>query len=94
MKSHRWNQFSWFGIKWVNKIGGLSGGGNISATKEVLLSTIEAILIDGCEPSLNKQGGQWKNAIQYFQRELAGDPSLEEKLDSLIVNQQKLEKLF
>lgn len=94
LKSHRWNQFSWFGIKWVNKIGGLSGGGNISATKEVLLSTIEAILIDGCEPSLNKQGGQWKNAIQYFQRELAGDPSLEEKLDSLIVNQQKLEKII
>ncbi len=94
LKNHRWNQFSWFGIKWVNKNGGLSGGGNISATKEVLLSTIEAILIDGCEPSLNKQGGQWKNAIQFFQHELSENPSMSQKLDSLLVKQEKLEKII
>lgn len=94
LKNHRWNQFSWFGIKWVNKSGVLSGGGNITASKETLLSTIEAILIDGCEPSLNKQGGQWKNAVQYFQHEMLDDTNTKQQLDSLIKKQDKLEKLI
>jgi hypothetical protein len=91
-KAHRWNQFSWFGIKRVNQQGGLSGGGNVSSSKEIALSTIEAILIDGCEPLLNKQGGQWRNSTQYFQHSLERE-SLEKKIDTLIEKQINLEKL-
>ncbi|MFI5136679.1 MAG: hypothetical protein ACHQIM_02550, partial [Sphingobacteriales bacterium] len=91
-KAHRWNQFSWFGIKWVNKKNELSGGGSTYSTKETVLSTIEAILIDGCEPLLNKQGGQWRNATQYFQHTLENE-TLESKIDTLIAKQEQMEKV-
>jgi len=91
-KNHRWNQFSWFGLKWVNKSSALSGGENIHTNKETILSTIEAILIDGCEPLLNKQGGQWKHAVKYYQHP-PDSITIEEKLETILDKQHEIESL-
>lgn len=101
-KTDRWNQFSWFGLKWVNTNDGLSGGGDIHSNKKILFSTIEAILIAVCEPRLNKQSGKWKslNATQYFQCEPENKTieekieSVDKKIDSIIKKQLKFEKLI
>jgi len=65
--SGRWNQFSWFGLKWVKQDNKLSG--NVTALHpqiNTLLNHIEAILIHSSEPPLNRQGGRWGTSVQRF----------------------------
>lgn len=65
----RWNQFSWFGLKYVLKEGALSKDVlSASIPRKTMLNHIEAILIDASEPPLNRQGGRWGQLIkQYLQ---------------------------
>lgn len=65
----RWNNFSWFGIRWVKKTGELAAeaDGKHSTHPEVL-SHIEAILIHSAEPKQNRQGGRFgDDVVQYLQ---------------------------
>lgn len=67
--SGRWNQFSWFGIRWVLQDGGLSAEADSahSSHREVL-NHIEAILIHAAEPTQNRQGGRFGESVdQYLQ---------------------------
>jgi hypothetical protein len=63
----RWNQFSWFGLKWVLKNGQLSADTDaLHPTTNTILNHIEAILIHASEPPLNRQGGRWGKTVQKY----------------------------
>ena len=64
----RWNRFSWFGIRKVRmngRLGAITGGA--TPTKADILDTLEAVMISISEPKLNRKGGKWKIAKEYFQ---------------------------
>lgn len=66
----RWNKFSWFGIRKVNKNGSLSkqqGELNRNLKSDEVLDLIEGLMINVLEPPLNKQGARWKDIDQYRQ---------------------------
>ena len=63
----RWNQFSWFGLKWVLKTNKLSTDiDSLHPETNSLLNHIEAILIHASEPPLNRQGGRWGKTVHRF----------------------------
>lgn len=66
----RWDKFSWFGIRNVNKDGSLSkqqGELNRTLKATEIFDLIEGLFINVLEPPLNKQGARWKDVDQYFQ---------------------------
>ena len=66
----RWDRFSWFGIRNVNKNGSLSkqqGELNRTLTAAEIFDLIEGLMINVLEPPLNKQGARWKGVQQYVQ---------------------------
>ncbi|MCX7689095.1 MAG: GIY-YIG nuclease family protein [Fimbriimonadales bacterium] len=69
--AERWNRFSWFGILGVNEntheLQDLDELGNQALLLPDVLNTLEAIVIAVAEPRLNRQGGRWGRANQYFQ---------------------------
>ena len=69
--ANRWDKFSWFGVRRVNKNGTLSqatGELNRTLTSSEILDLLEGLLINVVEPPLNKQGAKWSGIEQYFQR--------------------------
>lgn len=66
--SRRWNQFSWFGIRSVNKDLNLQAekAGAVESVATIL-DQIEAVLIAAGEPLLNRQGGKFGRADEYVQ---------------------------
>ena len=66
----RWSRFSWFGI---DPVAGRAGRRRLLETEPsvndvgVILNHLEAILIASVEPSLNRQGGKFGDALQYHQ---------------------------
>jgi hypothetical protein len=92
-KGPRWDRFSWFGIRAINKSGSLRKPSlhAYSSTTE-LIATLEALLIMAINPRLNQRRERFRNAIHLHQsdedrpipdsvRRLA---AIEEKLDSLL----------
>ena len=66
----RWDKFSWFGVRKVNKSGKLSktkGELNRTLKANEILDLLEGLLINVVEPPLNKQGAKWSSIEQYFQ---------------------------
>lgn len=65
----RWDTFSWFGLRRVLNNGDLSHVNiKASASLPIVLDQMEAILVAGAEPSLNRQGGRFgKGAHRYYQ---------------------------
>ena len=66
----RWNKFSWFGIRKVNKDGTLSkqqGELHRTLKSDDILDLIEGLMITVLEPPLNKQGARWKDIDQFYQ---------------------------
>jgi hypothetical protein len=65
----RWNQFSWFGTRWVKGDFELANVvQTIHSPKRTVLDHLEAVLISAAEPSLNRQGGKWGRTVgQYLQ---------------------------
>jgi hypothetical protein len=62
----RWDRFSWFGVRKVTSEGELlSPPGGF--TLENLISTMEALLIEGVEPALNRRKGDGFNAVEFHQ---------------------------
>lgn len=68
----RWDRFSWFGVCPVDQENPESGQYSL----DTLINTMEAILIEGMEPPLNRQRGKEFNAIEFYQVE---DPGISEK---------------
>jgi hypothetical protein len=54
-KGERWDKFSWFEMQVTR------------SHHKNIIDTIEALLIDTCEPHLNYKRGTWGKAIRYFQ---------------------------
>ncbi|KLO64202.1 hypothetical protein AA983_03235 [Dermacoccus sp. PE3] len=69
--SGRWDRFSWFGVCSVKNDGTLSQPPT-TFTLANLISTMEAILIEGLEPPQNRRQGDGFSAVEFLQ---AGDPA-------------------
>ncbi len=66
----RWTNFSWFGLREVNKNGSLSEhqtpDSRCLSTNRYALDEVEAVLIQLFEPRLNKQGPRWGDDTTEF----------------------------
>jgi hypothetical protein len=72
----RWDRFSWFGIYPVESQGTLRTTINLSSLSvDVVVATLEAVLIEGLEPRQNRRRGDDFQAIEFLQVE---DPSIEQ----------------
>ena len=82
----RWDRFSWFGIFPVTGAGTLNSTADFSGlSKDTVIVTLEAVLIEALEPRQNRKGGDWKiDAIEFLQRE---DPEFELKRKKAIVEE-------
>jgi len=70
----RWTRFSWFGVYPVNQDGTLRISGEFaSINANVIIATMEAVLIEGLEPRQNRKRGDDFQAIEFLQVE---DPEL------------------
>lgn len=78
----RWNRFSWFGLWRVTQDGSLAEEASKSLAPEIIVATMEALLIEGLEPPQNRRRGDDFRAVEYLQAE---DPELEKRrLSSLL----------
>lgn len=69
----RWDRFSWFGLRSVDDSGKLSDR-KIPWSQEVVVETLEALLIESLEPPLNRRRGDNFSAAEYLQ---VSDPQVE-----------------
>lgn len=66
----RWTKFSWFGI---DPVKGRAGKKHVKECEpetpavNAILNHLEAILIAAAEPALNRQGGKFGEALQFYQ---------------------------
>lgn len=92
---NRWEHFSWFGFRRVNKNGQLSLFDDANKTFKApgiqLLNEIEGALITALEPKLNKQGARWKDVEEYYQ--VIDDEMRELTLGDVLDSNARLEKL-
>lgn len=69
--SNRWECFSWFGLRRVNKNNSLSDYDHVEklykAQGALVLNELEGVLIAAMEPKLNKQGANFPDAEQFLQ---------------------------
>ena len=70
----RWDRFSWFGVHDVNEAGHLVTTDTVTFGVDMLIATMEALLIEGLEPRQNKKSGDDFRAAEYLQVE---DPSIQ-----------------
>jgi hypothetical protein len=71
----RWTRFSWFGVHPVNNDGTLSIRSEMAHLPvDVVIVTMEAVLIEGLEPRQNRKRGDEFKAVEYLQVE---DPTFE-----------------
>jgi len=70
----RWTRFSWFGVYPVQQDGTLKTTANFSGVNiNVIIATMEAVLIEGLEPRQNRKRGDDFQAVEFLQAE---DPQL------------------
>jgi hypothetical protein len=62
----RWDRFSWFGLRSVASDGELSESW-VPWNQEVVVETMEALLIESLEPPLNRRRGDNLSGIEYIQ---------------------------
>ncbi|MGD1026132.1 HTH domain-containing protein [Candidatus Binatus soli] len=71
----RWTRFSWFGVYPVEPNGTLRTAAALEAIgTDVVIATMEAVLIEGLEPRQNRKRGDDFQAIEFIQLE---DPEIE-----------------
>ena len=63
----RWNRFSWFGLLPVGDSGTL-GDLPGSFSSSIMISTLEAVLIEALEPRQNRKRGDDMAAVEYIQK--------------------------
>jgi hypothetical protein len=69
----RWDRFSWFGLYDVSEAGEVIAN-TVSWSPDVVIESLEAILIESLEPPLNRRRGDNFSAVEYLQ---AVDPEIE-----------------
>lgn len=69
----RWDRFSWFGLRGVDANGKLTDHG-VPWSQDVVVETMEALLIESLEPPLNRRRGDNFSGVEYIQ---AADPQVE-----------------
>jgi hypothetical protein len=69
----RWDRFSWFGLRGVEDDGRLSDS-KVPWSRDVVIETMEALLIESLEPPLNRRRGDNFSGIEYVQKI---DPQIE-----------------
>jgi len=72
----RWDRFSWFGLLDVTDAGELTEQALSSLTADDVITTMEALLIEGLEPRQNRKRGDAFRAVEYVQHL---DPELAKK---------------
>ncbi|MFO0623686.1 MAG: winged helix-turn-helix domain-containing protein [Polyangia bacterium] len=72
----RWDRFSWFGLLDVTDAGALTERALSSLTADDVITTMEALLIEGLEPRQNRKRGDAFRAVEYLQHL---DPELAKK---------------
>lgn len=70
----RWDRFSWFGIYPVRDDGTLGNDIEHTISAEILIVTMEALLIEATEPPQNRKRGDGFQAVEFIQVE---DPEIE-----------------
>lgn len=72
----RWDRFSWFGVRTAADDGTLGPvpAGNFAV--DMLVATMEALLIEGLEPPQNRRRGDGFNATEFIQ---TADPQVERR---------------
>ncbi len=70
----RWDRFSWFGIKQVTEDAKLIPANFTGLNENIIIATMEALLIEGLEPSQNRKRGDDFRAIEYLQ---VSDPGIQ-----------------
>lgn len=70
----RWDRFSWFGVYSVAENGSLDSNGDTLYTLDMLIATMEALLIEGLEPPQNRKRGDDFRAVEFLQVE---DPEIQ-----------------
>lgn len=63
----RWDRFSWFGIRRVMADGKLVDPDLKSLTSGDIITTLEALFIEGLEPPQNRRRGEDFSAVEYLQ---------------------------
>ena len=63
----RWDRFSWFGLKGVDEKGDLVAADFNLNGENILIETLEAILIETLEPPQNRKRGDQFSATEYLQ---------------------------
>jgi hypothetical protein len=63
----RWDRFSWFGIYSVATSGTLETDKVVSYNADMLIVTMEALLIEGLEPPQNRKRGDDFRAVEFLQ---------------------------
>jgi hypothetical protein len=69
----RWDRFSWFDLRSVHDNGELSDG-EVTWNQDVVVETMEALLIESLEPPLNRRRGDNLSGAEYIQ---TPDPQIE-----------------
>lgn len=81
----RWDRFSWFGLLSVTESGELLTE-PVSTKQDVLIATLEALLIEALEPPQNRKRGDEFRAVEYLQVE---DPSLQKRQRAALLDDLK-----
>jgi hypothetical protein len=84
--SGRWDRFSWFGIFSVTESGGLSTAPPDTFNVTNLISTMEALLIEGLEPPQNRKRGDDFSAVEFLQVE---DPEIQRSQTLQLIDELK-----
>lgn len=69
----RWTRFSWFGVYRVNEDATLATFSSQTLNMDTVITTLEAVLIEGLEPRQNRKRGDDFQAVEFLQVE---DPAL------------------
>lgn len=69
----RWDRFSWFGVFGPSESGALNTSARPQYSLEMLIATMEALLIEGLEPPQNRKRGDDFKAVEFLQVE---DPQI------------------
>jgi hypothetical protein len=85
----RWDRFSWFGVDQVSEQGDISGI-TPHYERDMLIATMEALLIEGLEPPQNRKRGDDFRAVEFSQIE---DPSFEKEQELRMIEKWKKKML-
>ncbi len=63
----RWDRFSWFGLKGVDESGQLHDADLVANDVNMVIATLEALLIEALEPPQNRKRGDQFSVTEYLQ---------------------------